>query len=408
MTKRLYYDDAYCVAFQAKVIDRFTLDNRQAVILDHTYFYPTSGGQPHDTGHIGGMPVVDVTVREHDDEVLHIVDGLISSDTAEAEIDWTRRFDHMQQHTGQHILSQAFIRVANAPTLSFHLGVEIATIDLPINELTPEHIGEAELLANEIIWEDRPLHIRYASQSELEEIPLRKVPDLNGDRYRLVEIEDFDLNACGGTHVSRTGEVGIIKIVKIERRGDEQRVEFHCGRRALNDYREKNEILNNLSVEFTTSIRELERSVEKLQAEAKLSKNSLKKQTKRLITLEAEEMLHRVQEKEDSLTVISEVFQDRPLEEIRMLANQIVRNPKIVAVFGQMGERSQLVFASSGEIRIGMDQVLAHVLPKLEDGSGGGSAKFAQGSGQAASTKVLQEVLDQAREIILESEGLPS
>lgn len=405
MTKRLYYDDAYCVAFQAKVIDRFTLDNRQAVILDQTYFYPTSGGQPHDSGQIDGTQVVDVSVREPDNEVLHIVDGLVSSDYIEAKIDWDRRFDHMQQHTGQHILSQAFVRVANAATLSFHLGVDIATIDLPKDELSPQLIEEAEILANKIVWEDRPIHIRYVSQNELEGISLRKVPDLNGDRYRLIEIEDFDLNACGGTHVSRTGEVGIIKIVKFERRGDELRIEFHCGRRALNDYREKNEVLNHLSAEFTTGFRELDRSIAKLQAEARSSRKSLKSQTKRLVAFEAEEMLRKAQAKEDSLTVIMEIFHDRALEEIRMIANQIVRNQKCVAIFGRAGGRAQLVFASSGEIRIGMDLVLARVLPKLKDGSGGGSAKFAQGSGVAANAKVLQEVLDLAREIVIESEG---
>lgn len=408
MTKRLYFDNAYCVSFQAKVIDRVMLDNHQALILDQTCFYPTSGGQPHDTGTIASAQVIDVTIRESDNEVLHVVDGFISSDIAEAEIDWDRRFDHMQQHTGQHILSQAFLRVANAPTLSFHLGVDIATIDLPTDELNPQLIEEAETLANKIVWEDRPIHIRYVSQNDIDDIPLRKVPDLNADQYRLIEIEDFDLNACGGTHVSRTGEVGTIKIVKVERRGDELRVEFLCGRRALDDYREKNEVLNNLSAEFTTSYRELENSVKKLQAEAKSAKKSLKKQTKRLIALEIEEMLRSAQIQEDSLTVISEIFHDRALEEIRMMANQIARHPKCVAIFGQIGARVQLVFASSGDIRTGMDHVLSEVLPKLEDGSGGGSAKFAHGSGLAANNKVIREVLDRARELIIESEGTTS
>lgn len=405
MTKRLYYDNAYCMAFQAKIIDRVMLDNRQAVILDQTCFYPTSGGQPHDTGIIGDSQVVDVIIRESDNEVLHILDGLVSSDSVGAEINWGRRFDHMQQHTGQHILSQAFVKVADAPTLSFHLGADIATIDLPMDDLTPQLIEEAEILANEIVWQDRPIHIRYVSQDGIKEIPLRKVPDLNGDQYRLIEIEDFDLNACGGTHVSRTGEVGIIKIVKFERRGEELRIEFLCGRRALNDYKEKNEVLNNLSAEFTTGFRELENSVAKLQAEARSARNSFKKQTKRLIALESEEMLRGVKNREDSPTVIPEIFHDRALEEIRILANQIVRNPKCVAVFGQTGERAHLIFASSGDIGIGMDQVLAQVLPMLEDGSGGGSAKFAQGSGLAANNKVMREVLEQARELILESEG---
>lgn len=406
MTKRLYYDNAYCVAFQAKVIDRFVLDNHQAVILDQTCFYPSSGGQPHDTGRINGAQVVDVYVRESDNAVVHIIDGNVISDFSEGEIDWKRRFDHMQQHTGQHILSQAFVRIAKAPTLSFHLGADIATIDLPKDGLTPKLVEEAEILANEIVWDDRLIHSRYVGQEDIEEISLRKVPDLNGDQYRLIEIEDFDLCACGGTHVSRTGEVGIIKIVKSEGRGDELRIEFHCGRRALNDYREKNKVLNNLSAEFTTSFKELESSVARLRAEAKASRNSLKRKTKQLIAFEVEEMLRSERADEDALTVITKIFLDRDLEEIRMMANQIVRNPNCVALFGLTGKRDQLVFASSEGIRIGMDQVLAQVLQKLEDGSGGGSAKFAQGSGLAANTQLLRQALEEAQEIVIKSEGL--
>lgn len=405
MTKRLYYDNAYCVAFQAKVINRFVLDNRQAVILDQTCFYPSSGGQPHDTGHINGAQVVDVYVRESDNAVVHILDGNAISDFSEGEIDWKRRFDHMQQHTGQHILSQAFVRIAKAPTLSFHLGADTATIDLPKDSLTPKLIEEVEILANEIVWDDRLIHSRYVGQEDIKEISLRKVPDLNGVQYRLIEIEDFDLCACGGTHVSRTGEVGIIKIVKFERRGDELRIEFHCGRRAFNDYKEKNEVLNNLSAEFTTSFKELESSVARLRDEAKASRNSLKRKTKKLIAFEVEEMLRNARADEGALTVITKIFHDRDLEEIRMMANQIIRNSNCVAFFSLTGKRDQLVFASSEEIRIGMDQVLAHVLQKLEDGSGGGSAKFAQGSGMAANTQLLRQALEEAQEIVIKSEG---
>ena len=163
--------------------------------------------------------------------------------------------------------------------------------------------------------------------------------------------------------------------------------------------------MNNLSAEFTTSYKELERSVAHLRAEAKSSRNSLKRQNKRLIALEVEEMLRRVRTDEESLTIISEIFHDRDLEEIRMMANQIVRNPNCVAFFGLTGKRAQLIFASSDEIRIGMDQVLAQVLPKLEAGSGGGSAKFAQGSGLAVNTQLLREALEQAQEIVINSEG---
>ena len=183
--------------------------------------------------------MIDVMVRESDQQIVHVLSETMNDTDVSGEIDWPRRFDHMQQHTGQHILSQAFLRIANADTVSFHLGLESSTLDLAIRNLSKDKIDEAERYANQVVWDDRHVRIRYASTTETKSLPLRKTPDRFGDKLRLIEIEDFDLSACGGTHVSRTGEIGLIKVTKTERRSNELRVEFRCGQRALRDYSQK-------------------------------------------------------------------------------------------------------------------------------------------------------------------------
>src|SRR5690606_29579462 len=200
MSDRLYYQDAYQTRFRARIVERVEEDGLIAVVLDSTCFYPTSGGQPADRGTLNGRPVADVFVRE-DGAVVHLVEGELWSDEVTGEIDWQRRFDHMQQHTGQHILSQAFIRVAGAGTVSFHLGDSSATIDLDNDRLQAQQVEAAELLANRIVWENRPVRVRLVSLAEAEQLDLRKLPDVQGDVVRLIDIDQFDLNACGGTHV---------------------------------------------------------------------------------------------------------------------------------------------------------------------------------------------------------------
>jgi alanyl-tRNA synthetase len=252
MTKRLYYDDAYLTQFKARVIEQSPYKDRFAVVLDQTAFYPTSGGQPFDQGMLDGVNVVDVLVDENEDRVLHVLTAPVAEPPAEVlgEIDWDRRFDHMQQHTGQHILSQAFIEVAQAETVSFHLGADSATIDVAgARRPSPADMEQAELLANKIVWEDRPVTARVVSPEELADLPLRKPPTVTED-IRVIQVADFDWSACGGTHVARTGEIGLCKIVKWENRGAETRVEFRCGLRALNDYAQKNNMVNHLAAGF--------------------------------------------------------------------------------------------------------------------------------------------------------------
>ena len=206
MTDRIYYTDPYCRSFRATVTRSFEHGGRPAVTLDRTAFYPTSGGQPFDNGQLGGAEVVDVI---DEDAVIHILASPLSSGgTVAGEVNWARRFDHMQQHTGQHLLSAALDRLFENPTVSFHMGTEDSTIDVA-RDMSPADIERAVDVANEVVWEDRPISIRFVTWEEAITLPLRKDPARAG-MLRLIEISDFDLSACGGTHVSRTGAVGSI------------------------------------------------------------------------------------------------------------------------------------------------------------------------------------------------------
>ena len=248
MTERLYYREPSLRAFDATVVGVDRKDDRTLVRLDRTAFYPTSGGQPFDTGTIsvvgtseegGSAHVLDVfdETEEQESSVIHVVDGdqLRVGQQVHGDIDWTRRFDHMQQHTGQHVLSAAFDTLFKARTASFHMGADVSTIDLEAN-LTPGQIEAAEREANRVVWEDRTVAIRFVTGDEAALLPLRKPPKKSGT-LRLIAVEAFDLSACGGTHVARTGEIGLIAIGGWERFKGGLRVEFLCGGRALSRFR---------------------------------------------------------------------------------------------------------------------------------------------------------------------------
>ena len=400
MSDKLYYHDAYQRKFTANVVERFSHDGRPAVVLDQSCFYPTSGGQPADRGALNNQDVVDVFLRESDGAIVHVLAGELWEDEVSGEIDWARRFDHMQQHTGQHVLSQAFVKIASAETVSFHLSDESVTVDLQRASLKPAEIEGAELLANEIIWEDRPLHIHMVSEEQARELPLRKVPDLESDTLRLVEIEGFDLTACGGTHVDRTGAIGLIKIVKLERRGDELRVYFWCGRRALLDYRQKNGIVNRLATTFTTGYWNLEQSVDNLLEENKEAQRQLRRQRDELLRYEAQDLIHEATIKKQA-RIVTRCFLDRDTQEVQGLARALAEHKGAVALLGVAGDKAHLVFARADDAPGQMNQLIKSALQSLDNAGGGGSPTFAQGGGPAAGRSRIQQALNRAEKLLL-------
>lgn len=404
MNERAYYLDSYTTQFSATVVERLEMGSHPAVILNETYFYPTSGGQPSDKGVMNGVAVIDVLVRAQDGAVVHLLENEIEEDQVTAEIDWQRRFDHMQHHTGQHILSQAFIQIAGAQTIGFHLSEASVTIDLDKRDLDPDQSNRAEQLANEIIWQNRSVTIRNASLEEAQTLSLRKIPTAHNGMLRLIDIEDFDLTACGGTHLARTGEIGLIKITKQERRRDKQRIEFRCGYRALRDYREKQAIVVDLSALMTTGGIELNTAVKRLQDENKRTRRQQKKQQAEISRLEADQLLSQGTRIGDTL-LITRVFSDHDPGQVRTLGSQLIRHDGVVALLGLAGNRAQLLFCRAASAPGDMSNLLNTALGELGSDSGGGNKTFAQGVAPSADIFLVQNAIEAAEKQFLEEIG---
>ena len=393
MTERLYYNDSYTRRFVSRVREQVPQNGNAALILEETYFYPTSGGQPHDVGDIDGVKVLDVLIRPEDGAVLHLLAETISATdgSVEANLDWTRRFDHMQQHTGQHILSQALLQVAEAATVGFHLSPDRVTIDLDQADLAEEAIANAEQLANEVVIGNHSVRAWFPEPEELEQLQLRKTPELDG-KLRVVAIGDFDLSACGGTHVAATGELGMIKIIKSERHRGGQRVEFRCGWRALQDYSQKNTIISRLSSELTCGYRELNESVGRLQADAKTTRRELKQARKALLANEVDRLLSEADPK-DGLRIVRRVWPDRDTGELRELAVRLAENPGTVCLLGSSGEKAMVVLARATDVESDLAALLPTALGHLGSSQGGGQPHLAQGGAVSADSNTVEQAL---------------
>ena len=393
---RLYYADSYTRHFQARIVERTDVEGRPAVVLETTYFYPTGGGQPHDAGMIGGSAVVDVLTRPADKAVLHVLAAPVSEDDVVCQIDWARRFDHMQQHTGQHILTQAFVQTSGLQTAGFHLSADTVTIDLDAPALTQEALTAAEDLANTVVWENRPVSARLIAPEEAEGVRMRRLPDqLATDGLRVVEIADFDQTACGGTHVAYTGEIGLIKVVRAEKRGDKTRIEFRCGGRALADYRLKNAVINGLTADLTVGIEELRPAVSRLQDGLREAQRGLKAASARLLEADAAELLAAAP-RSANMALVARVLPGRDAGEVRQLAGLLTRGDGVVALLGAPGaERSSLVFARSANLSADMSALLRQSLTELPSGKGGGQPALAQGGGEASEAE-LAALLERA------------
>lgn len=378
MTQKLYYNDSYTTQFKSKVIDVKKYNGKIALILDKTYFYPTSGGQEHDTGFINNARVVDV-IELDNGEILHVIDGDIPSGDVECKIDWDRRFSNMQQHTGQHILSRAFEILLNAETISSRLGDDIGTIDLDIETLSYDKVHEVENLANQIIWENRDVKIHYVDDTEISKFPLRKQPKVSGT-IRIIEVRDFDFSPCGGTHVSRTGEIGLVKVKRWERvKGGLTRVDFVCGVRALRDYQVKNKVSNELVSLLSVRDFELSEQVGKLLDAQREKQRLINFLTEKLIEFEAEK-LFRNAEKTGDLNFINVSFENRSIEELKVLARKLIQYPKVITILGSKSNGANFIMARSSDVEIDLKAVLNEIL-NLTGVRGGGKSDFVQFGG---------------------------
>jgi alanyl-tRNA synthetase len=393
VTERLYDQDAYLTEFDATIVARETWAGRAAVELDRTAFYPEGGGQPADQGTLDGHAVVDVQLVEG--RILHLLaNGQRADDLpgrVHGVIAWPRRWDHMQQHSGQHILSQAFIAAVGAETVAFHLGTDAATIDLDRVGLDEGVLRQVEEIANDVVMANRPVSARFVTLAELAALPLRRPPTVT-ERIRIVEVAGFDWSACGGTHVRATGEVGPIKIIKTERRGAETRVTFLCGRRALADYGRKHALLQRVVNRFTCAEDELEAAVERLDEEARRARKELRAVEEELVRYQAAALWAEAPLQGD-VRVVARIFAEHTPERMRALARALCERPRTVVLLGWGGASPQWVFARSQDLAVDMGAILRVAL-QATGGRGGGRGEWAQGGGGDPSRS--EEVLVQA------------
>ena len=398
LTQRLYFTDSSLLEFSATVLEVIPSERGSQVILDQTAFYPTGGGQPNDIGELAGAAVIDV-FEDEGGAIYHLLGngGLSKGQIVNGIVDRARRLDHLQQHSGQHVLSQAFVQACGAETRSFHLGEQTSTIDIELQSPTDSHMRAAEEIANAVVFEDRPMRVHLVTEAEAARLPLRKESAVQGT-IRVIEVENFDWSPCGGTHAARTGQIGLIAIRSHERAKKMTRVEFLCGRRALLDYRAANQaavaIARLYSADRDTTPELVDRSLK----ENKALKKRLRELLELAMTAEAMRLLGEASSTGE-FKLISRVFENREPDELRVLAAKITAEEPAIALLGTKdGASARLIFARSSSLSQNMGELLAEAC-QLLGGRGGGKPELAQGGGPQVHQ--LQEAISLASQRIL-------
>ena len=406
MTKRLYYENPALEEFDSvveTVAPPAPDQPRPSVILRETAFYPTSGGQVHDTGWLTlnnaeRLQVVEVADAE-DGTVVHYLEAPpklpLAGDKVHGAVDPERRRDHMQQHSGQHVLSAAFVELYQMPTVSFHMGASetYCSIDLATPTITPEQVAGAEKRANQIVFENRAVQIRHVSRAEAEKLGLRKLPPADRDELRLIEIADFDLSACGGTHVAATGQIGSILLRKTEKVRNGTRVEFVCGDRAVRMARRDFSALTEAAALFSAQLWDVPEQIRKSLEEGK----QLRKQKDDVLDQVAELLAAadlRDRTETNGRKIVVRVFTDRDIAFAKLFAQKATRaGTPVIALVASTVNPPGLVFAQTPGGVADMGAFLKQVLSSV-GGRGGGSRDFAQGGVPAGSN--IEQLLRQA------------
>jgi alanyl-tRNA synthetase len=384
-TERLYYKDSHLIEFEARVVDHSErVSGWTAVTLDRTAFYPTGGGQPSDTGTLNGSRVVECIDTEQSG-ILHVIQGRAPEvgTLVKGRVDWLRRLDHIQQHTGQHILSQAFVSLFKAPTRSFRVLEQCCEIDVDLLNPTYETIERAVELANNVVWENREIKICQVAAEEAASLPLRKEPAREG-QLRLIEIQGFDLTPCGGTHAYRTGEVGMIAVRSWERAKGLTRIEFVAGMRALADYRRANKSAREIASLFSTGREDAPALAARTIEENKELHRRVRTLEEIASRVEAQELLALAEIAADGVKVVVKTYAERDAESLKHLAQALITQSKVIALLGtQDRDGVRLVFARSHDSPGDMNELMREACILVE-GRGGGKPDLAQGGGKNA------------------------
>jgi len=398
MTKKLYHDDQYLQEFSSEVVEETQINGKPGIVLKQTAFYPASGGQPHDMGTLNDIVVVDV-IEDENHRIVHLLEKPLKGQHVKGRIDWQRRLDHMQHHTGQHVLSEVFLKEFEAETISFHLGEESSTIDLNQTGLGHDAITRVEFLANQIIFENRRVIAHTVSKSELDQFPLRKPPAVE-NRIRVVEVKNFDYSPCGGTHCSRTGEIGILKISRYEHYKGGTRIHFVCGLRALKDYQRKSEIIRHLTTSMSSGEGDLYQNILKVQENYKFLRLKYENLKKHVLDNEAQELFSE-RKKIGDIYIVKRIFENRDQKELKFLAKKILNTvPDTIILFGAKSEgKASLLFQRSDELPFDMGQLMKKACTAIK-GRGGGRPQQAQGGGPDGDK--LANALQDAENTLLE------
>jgi alanyl-tRNA synthetase len=395
VTERLHRQDPYRLEFEARVLSRRVHEGRPAVVLDRTAFYAESGGQPWDTGALGPARVL--AVIESGDEVLHVLDRELAEGAVVGRVDGERRRDHMQQHHGQHLLSRAFVEVAGAATVSFHLGGEDTTIDLD-RTVGHEQAAEAERLANQVIWQARPVQVSSLTAAEARAQGLEPPDGVDSD-IRVVEAQGFDRQPCGGTHPRTTAEVGVVLLTALERYKGGTRVHFVCGSRAVAAFAARTRVLDELVATLSAPLGELPAAARKLKDDVAAGERRARGLLERALEGDARRLLARALEGAPPPTfaspaVVAVILDGWAVEDLRGLAQQIVALAPAVALLASRSDKAQLVFAQSEGLAHDVPALLRAAVEPL-GGRGGGRGNLAQGGGERVDG--LEEALARAR-----------
>lgn len=392
MKELLYYQDVMMKKFTAQVVRTGKEGTRPYVVLSNTAFYPTGGGQPHDTGMLDDLQVVDV--EKVDDEIRHFIEGNI--DTLEGEvvgrIDWERRFDHMQQHCGQHILTAAFVELFDFPTVSFHLGTELVTIDIATDKITDEQLAQVEKRANEIILENRPIETKWISKEELSHYPLRKDVSVEED-IRLVIIPEYDYNGCGGTHPTSTGEVSSIKIMDTEKMKSNTRVSFVCGNRVLQQLAMRKSVLSDVARLLSVPEQSAADALRKVFNDTKKMEKALEDTQNQLLEYEAKELIATSEG-----GIVGASFENRSIQELQKLGRIVISqfDDGICLLVAENEDKIQFIAARGTQVDKSMKEISGAILP-LINGKGGGNDAFVQGGGEKSIS--AEELLGEMRKL---------
>ena len=395
-TERLFDKDPYLLEFEARLIESDIIEGKQRIILDRTLFYPTSGGQPCDEGEIEGVPVIDVL--EEGESVVHMLDGRIGSGKQiQGKIDWVRRIDHMQQHTGQHILSQAFVEKANAGTVGFHLGSTVSTVDLNVADIPEEVLDKVEYESNAIVIQNRHVVVRTIPFEDADQIPFRKPPKGEKD-IRVVEVEGFDYSGCCGTHVRTTGELGLIKVLRWERYKGGTRIAFVCGWRALRDYQKKVGILKDIGQVMTAGEDDIAAMVLRWKDDRKAASKRIRSLLEETLESEAQRVAETALQV-GSHKLVSKVYENRDPDEVQHLVNKLIRYNDIVVFVGLKSERGYLYFGRGQSVDLDIRPFMVEAC-QIVEGKGGGGPSMARGSGK--DTSRIEEAIEKIKSLYMD------